>query len=65
MASAPWRTIRRVELCITCPGTVKSLSFTFRLPERKTSGSVSKKRVRSSAVSSVIRCPRRLGTIRW
>jgi len=65
MASQPCSTMRRVELCITCPGTVNSLSFTFRLPLLKTSGSVSKKSVRSSAVSSVIRCPRRAGWMRW
>jgi len=53
-ASAPASTTLRVDLCITWPGTVKSLSLTekpFCVPNWI--GRKSKYRVRSSAVSSV------------
>ncbi len=65
--SAPWRTSRRVALWITWPGTVKSLIRTCRpLPTANESGSRSKKSVRSSRVSSVIRRPEVSGeTSRW
>jgi hypothetical protein len=62
MPSAPWSTRRRVEEWTTCPGTVKTFTRRLMLPASvsalKTSGSMSKKSVRSSFVSSVIRRPR-------
>ena len=56
--------MRRVDSCITWPGTVYSFSFTFT-PDalRKKTGIMSKKRVRSSLVSSVMSRPRTLGSI--
>lgn len=65
--SAPWSTSRRVALWMTCPGTVNSLMRTWMplavLTER---GKRSKKRVRSSRVSSVINRPDASGvTSRW
>jgi len=65
-ASEPWSTIRRVDSCITWPGTVYSLSFTFT-PARvlKKTGIMSKKSVRSSLVSSVMSRPRTFPSIFW
>ncbi len=55
-------TTRRVASWTTCPGTVKSLSFTLK-PELlvKKTGSRSKKSVRSSCVSTLSRRPRASG----
>ena len=57
--SAPCSTTRRVELCITWPGTVNSFTLMVK-PEDvlKNTGMRSKNRVRSSDVSSTINRPR-------
>jgi hypothetical protein len=68
--SAPWSTSRRVDACSTWPGHGEDLDAQAHRPipsarserpdARKTSGSMSKKSVRSSFVSSVMRRPRTL-----
>jgi hypothetical protein len=66
MASAPANTTLRVDLCITWPGTVKSLILIANpaaVPNWM--GRKSKYSVRSSAVSSVTILPRESGLIHW
>ncbi len=60
MPSAPWSTSLRVAAWMGWPGTVKSLMRSETSPSfaRNVSGKRSKKSVRSSCVSRVIRRPR-------